>query len=186
MKFNVILFGCDNSGKTTLATQLQTLFLNRGINSYITKSLGPVSAVEQVAFMAIKLFPPEEGVEVQIFDRFPLIEERVCGTVLRNENKLKKYEEFGRYCLSQVDFLVFCDPGIDSILKWGDREQMPGVKENAIKLWEKYKKIPSELGVNNKTLYYNYNTMEFMDIGAPILYHVLNIYNNHKTSIIGD
>lgn len=185
MKFNVILFGCDNSGKTTLATELRDLFLDRGINSYITKSLGPVSAVEQVTFMAMKLFPPEEStesIEVQIFDRFPLIEERVCGEILRKENRLKKYEEFGRYCLSQINFLVLCDPGIDSILNWGSREQMVGVKENATKLWEEYKKIPLEFGVNSKTLYYDYNEMEFMDIGSPILYYVLSTYNNHKSN----
>lgn len=123
----VVIFGPDNSGKTTLAKALSPM-----IGAEYKHSLGPVSAREMIDYMVHNLYSDERVV----FDRFPIIEEEVCGKALRGTNKLQ--EEFDIVYLSKVDLFIFCCPPLSVIKQFGEREQMEGVKENIEKLWLGY------------------------------------------------
>ena len=130
----IVIFGCDNSGKTTLANELVSKF---GFE-YI-RSPGPVSRDEQIDFLKSKLDSDTD----MVFDRFAIFEENVCGNILRGHSNFSDIPEAVAMDLfySKVDLFIFCNPGFDEIENWGDREQMDGVKENANKLWEGYKEI---------------------------------------------
>ena len=85
---NIVVFGCDNTGKTTLCEDLEkwlTETHKKKVN--MVHSLGPNKTIdEQIEFM--KLCLNNEVSEVNVFDRFPVFEETVCGTVLRNKDYL--------------------------------------------------------------------------------------------------
>lgn len=155
MNKNIVVFGCDNSGKTTLCENI-VKYINetKDIKAEYVRSLGPNKKLdEQVKFMKDNL--SKDG--VKLFDRFPLIEERVCGRILRGEDNFQNYMEMVDL-LKPVDLFVMCYPGLLSVLKWGDREQLTGVKENIVGLingynWVAYDYIKSGFNVTT----YNYN-----------------------------
>ena len=128
----IIVFGVDNSGKTTLAKAISGCF---GF-SY-AHSLGPVPIDKMLIFMDENL---NNDVDI-VFDRFPIIEEFTCGEVIRGFNKFSNcpVKEIEGY-LNKVDLFIYCNPDINLIVNWGDREQMHGVKENVQMLKTSYDK----------------------------------------------
>lgn len=163
MEYNIVIYGCDNSGKTTLAKNLvhnlMNLFGGSPVDFSYIHSLGPVSKNEQTMFM-YKETKKEDGVRVRIFDRFPLIEERVCGMALRGRDLFENEYSLRAMMMGKIDLFIFCDPGIESIKNWGTREQLDGVKENAMQMYSAYKRLSwefKECHLENKTLVYNYN-----------------------------
>lgn len=167
MNKNIVIFGCDNSGKTTLATSLKFICdLKYGSdNVYKVTSLGPKRTLtEQVNFMEKNLI--SEG--VKIFDRFPLIEEYVCGPIFRNKNNFENYPASeGEKLLRSVDLFIFCYPGLFSVIDWGAREQMDGVKENVIELINGYNKIAFDLKKSGFNIVeYNYTTDSYKGSGV--------------------
>lgn len=139
MSKKVVVFGCDNSGKTTLCNQIKQSIPN----SEIVKSLGPAEVAKQVNFMREYLFGDVgKKSDVIVFDRFPIIEECVCGPIFRGKNNFLTPPWDAVFdWLQYIDLFVYCRPSIDSILNWGEREQMSGVKSNAYKLIEAYDKL---------------------------------------------
>lgn len=152
---NVVIFGCDNSGKTTLANKIVE-FIN---NSIYVRSLGPNKTVEeQIKFMVENL----NVNRVNIFDRFPCIEENVCGNVLRGKNNFDGLDTSA--ILNKVDLFIFCYPGLLNVLNWGSRDQLSGVKENVVELingYTKYAKYLIDKGYN--VLEYNYKETNCFD-----------------------
>lgn len=136
MHTKIVIFGPDNSGKTTLANMLEDR-LNKcaweGVR--VLHSPGPVSVDEQIDFMEKNL----ASNSTVIFDRFPWIEESTCGRVIRNKNNFEstKWNDICKW-IRRVDLFVYCFPGMEKILAWGEREQMQGVKENIWKLSKAY------------------------------------------------
>jgi len=57
--------------------------------------------------------------------------------------------------LDKVDLFVYCYPGLFTILNWGDREQMDGVKERAFELIDAYNRLAVQLKSNG------YNVKEY-------------------------
>lgn len=162
MEYNIVIYGCDNSGKTTLAKNLvhnlMEAFVGSEVDFSYIHSLGPVSAGEQISFM-YRETKREPGVKVRVFDRFPLIEERICGMALRGRDLFANEHQLRAMMFGRIDLLVFCDPGDEAILNWGDREQMAGVKENAMEMYQGYKRLGwefKECHLENKTLVYNF------------------------------
>lgn len=134
----IVVFGCDNSGKTTLAQNISSHY-----DFTYVRSPGPISREGQIDFLQSKLF----GKENMVFDRFVIFEENVCGNILRGSSNFSDFPKAvaSDVFYSKVDLFIFCNPGIEEILNWGQREQMDGVKENAKKLWEGYKEVFHEL-----------------------------------------
>lgn len=131
----IVIFGTDNSGKTTLANNIMEKF--PGFR--VIKSLGPATLEQQISYMD-KNLSSEENL---IFDRFPIIEEFTCGKVLRNKNNFEGMDI--KLFLDKVDLFIYCNPGLNNIQNWGSREQMDGIKFNIVKLYEAYWEMPLKI-----------------------------------------
>lgn len=149
---NIVIFGCDNAGKTTLSNHIIEYLKQKNIAVEYKHSLGPnVTIEQQKEFM-------EENISksvVTIFDRFPFIEEGVCGTILRGVNAFdtgdeEKDTQYEKELLGKIDLFILCYPGLFEVIDWGEREQMFGVKENIVNLIKGYNMV----AVNLKNLGY--------------------------------
>lgn len=127
----VIIEGMDNSGKTTLVNYLATEIL-----CGVIRSPGPHTG----EFLATWILLQNERLKVQpiLFDRHPLISEKIYGVVLRSRNALAIYGDLMQYFRSLNPLIIYCRPPISNILDFGDRDQMEGVKETATILLDKY------------------------------------------------
>lgn len=130
---NVVIFGPDNSGKTTLANQLKS----EGFQ-YV-RSLGAgKTAQAYLEYLDTCLSDAEKNEKNLVFDRFSVIEEAVNGPIFRNVNLMDKYfVDIDRF-LKRIDLFILCLPKKEVITNWGDREQMVGVKENIETLMHDY------------------------------------------------
>ena len=124
----IVIFGCDNTGKSTLGAYLAEM-----LNGKCVHSPGVVPIEQMKEFMETNL----ESEETVIFDRFPIIEEHVYGPLFRGENKFKD-SEYNKSILDKVDLFIYCNPKFFSILNWGTRDQYPGVKENVLEIIKQY------------------------------------------------
>lgn len=161
--FNIVIIGLDNSGKTTLANSLVEMLEKSGSRCKYVHSLGNVSLDQQLEFLNHELSEDTEY-DYKIFDRLPPIEEKVYGVVLRGVNR---YGSTGieRFWLSKVDLFIFCNPGLDVITNWGNREQMNGVIDNSKSLYNRYLEVYNELvnsGYNVKT--YNFKMDDYKEL----------------------
>lgn len=145
----IALFGTDNSGKTTLASKF------RKFGYKILAPLGPAEPNRQIDYMIEHLVSKENV----IFDRLPIIEEEVCGNIIRGKANLSIKDVYSQCLMSKIDLFVFCNPGINSILKtFDERAQMKGVYENIGKLYGGYSDVFKYLQSNGYNVYeYNYN-----------------------------
>lgn len=175
-RVNVVVFGCDNTGKTTLCNNLNTT-LNSffGVKSEVIKSLGPASFPDQVQFLEKNLGEMKDG--IYIYDRFPIIEEQVCGTVLRGSNKFDGFGEYVSKTLNKITFFIHCDPGLEKIQQWGTREQMEGIKENAKALNDGYKACANLFGIYPRVIPYNFLKDDWNDI-AKLIYSYYTLGGN--------
>ena len=157
----IIIYGCDNSGKTTLAETL-----SKELGYKYLHSPGNVSVEEMEAY--INNF--NNSTESLISDRFPLIEEYVYGYILRGEDRLS-YKNW-MSDLVNADLLVYCNPGKDVIKNWGDREQMDGVKDEADLIIDRYEFVTyqlKKLGLNVKE--YDYTKYNYKDLLGGLIEH---------------
>lgn len=167
---NIVVFGFDNAGKSTLAAKLADELSGKAIHS-----LGPVPIEKMKEFMETELVNHSEP---KIFDRFPILEEYIYGKVLRGENRFND-EEYNKDILSKVDLFIYCNPGVFTMLNWGSREQMDGVKENAVELINAFNTLAIELktkGYNVRE--YNYHCDNIEDILGESIYPKDNTNNN--------
>lgn len=152
----IVIYGCDNSGKSTACEKAKKILEGKGLTAEVIHSCGPLSANEQLYFMADKTNNQE--VDVVVFDRFPAIEEIVYGPIIRGENKLSKYETQCRMYMDRISLFIFCCPPFETITNWGDREQMDGVKERAERIvMAYYNKVPGVYpGISYRTVEYDW------------------------------
>lgn len=156
MNKNIVIFGCDNAGKTTLAEQIIDMLNQWGYKAKYRHSPGKDAPIG-VMFDFMESNLTEDC--ITIFDRFPVIEEEVCGRVLRGKNIFDGYVGETDAMLSKVDLFVFCMPHIFDIINWGEREQMDGVKDSVLELIHGYE----ELAVKFKILGYNITQYSWRD-----------------------
>ena len=158
---NIVVFGCDNTGKSTLCSQLANL-LNED-SEYTAEaihSLGPNKTLDEMLDFMNRNLAPRGSTHTRIFDRFPIIEESIYGPLLRGENKFAGI--ITKEILDKVDLFVYCYPGLFTVLNWGDREQMDGVKDNALDIIAGYNRLAVKLrlaGYNVKE--YNFKCDDF-------------------------
>ena len=167
----IVVFGCDNTGKTTLCNYIKDRFekthnvkKEHSDKIYIAKSIGPNKTVDEyIDFMKDELLN-ENNV---IFDRFPVIEEYTCGNVLRHKNIFEG--ELVVPFFKMVNVFVFCYPGLFNTLNWGEREQMDGVKENAVDLINSYNLMAYTLkSFGYNVIEYNYKVDTMYDVYKKI------------------
>jgi hypothetical protein len=130
----LILDGPDNTGKTTLAHKICSEF---GLKYLHSPSEYKYDFSKMIDWARQELSTDRYA----LYDRFSPITDQVYGPVLRGGTPYLDTEE-GR---SVVDLLrvtphliIYTRPSKESILRFGDREQMDGVIENAEKLLVKY------------------------------------------------
>jgi len=150
----IVIEGMDNSGKTTLQRQLQSLLGGEGYITVSKKSPGPLPGEELVDWTHQELTEMKPG-ELVIYDRFPIISETVYGTELRNFNVFlspRVPEETREKAKEAVDLfhrngplIIYCRPSKDTIIEFDQRDQMEGVKENASDLLTQYDDLIMEM-----------------------------------------
>ena len=137
---NIVVFGCDNSGKTTLCNQIVSQFNeDADFTAEAVHSLGPNKTLDEMIDFMDKNLTPKGSTHTKVFDRFPIIEELVYGPLLRGENKFAPVQV--HEWLDKVDLFIYCYPGLFTILNWGEREQMEGVKDNVFEIINAYNKL---------------------------------------------
>lgn len=129
----IIVEGMDNSGKSTLCNQLSYSF-----KLPVIHSPGPV---DNPFPWVIEQLSRENPI---IYDRFPLISEKVYGPILRNKDLFGGTE--GAQLIYQLwkkyPLIIYCRPPTDEILSFKDgRAQMEGVIEKARLLLIAYDKF---------------------------------------------
>lgn len=160
----IVLFGPDNSGKTTLANNLILSFSNSGAEGL--PPLGPAPYEKQIDRME-EIATSEKFI---VIDRWPILEEEVCGRILRGKNNfdMMPRELWDNY-YKNISLFIYCNPSIDVIKDWGNREQMGGIKENIFELKKGYDAI------YNSLLYTPYNVYKYnwTNDRTGYLYHKL-------------
>lgn len=128
---NIVVYGCDNSGKTSLANHIAEKFKLQ----YVRSKGGPNMSTQEVLQYLDKNL--DEGNKV--FDRFSIIEEYTNGLILRGKDRFR--EEFidELSFMERVDLFIYACPSMEEVKKFGDREQMDGIIENIDKLREMYR-----------------------------------------------
>lgn len=153
----IVVYGCDNSGKTTACENITKILEQLNIKSKVIHSCGPCHPSEQLFFMHSNTHPLSHDEDVVVFDRFPAIEEYVYGPIIRGENKLAPFWRQCQIYIDRISLFIHCDPSLDVITNWGEREQMDGVKEKAKLIVDRYNQVPNEyLGMLIRTKKYDW------------------------------
>lgn len=160
MSKKIVVFGPDNSGKTTLATTIA-----KECNVDYIHSPGPLDAEGMLYFIKANLLSEQD----LVFDRFAIIEEMTCGKVLRGKDKFEELYDSGKAdrdnLLSKIDLFIFCLPPIENVKNWGEREQMNGIKENIDNLIDSYKEVADYLYTSGyPILRYDYTKDKVEDV----------------------
>ena len=134
----IIVLGFDNTGKSTLSHTIAKDFDRKVINS-----LGPVPKSKQVEFMNKSI--ENEG----LHERFPFFEELVYGPILRGESNFSFYDPIALKLKLKEPIIIYCRPPRDTILNWGQREQMDGVIEGSVALLNAWDELMFQLIVDD-------------------------------------
>lgn len=128
---NVVVYGCDNSGKTSLANHIAEKFNLE----YVRSKGGPSMSTQEVLQYLDKNL--DEGDKV--FDRFSIIEEYTNGLVLRGKDRFQDEFIDKESFLNRIDLFIYACPSMEAVKDFGDREQMDGIIENIDRLREMYR-----------------------------------------------
>lgn len=190
-KFNIVIYGCDNTGKTTLAKALEKEFqetADKVLSVVYTKSLGPATFSEQVDFITEhctnkKTKECDKTYQVEIFDRFPIIEEYVCGNILRGEDNFEKADtSYVSKRIGTINMFIHCNPPFEKVIEWGDREQMEGVKEQAMGLCCMYSTVGFHFNnIKSRIFLFDYTKQEVSKFAKDVVLEVLNFFVSQDT-----
>lgn len=127
----IIVEGFDNSGKSTLVSQLAEEFKLVTMNNRCR----PTTEREAIDYTSqVQDFAANWGV---IVDRWSPISEPIYGPICRGTH-LFKPETLKKHLEGLDALLIYCRPSEDKIMNFGDRPQMKGVIEHAPKLLAAY------------------------------------------------
>ncbi len=124
-----VVEGMDNTGKTTLVQRLaEELNLCR-VSTYCKPKLQE-HIWDYDAWLRCCPQP-------LIMDRHPYVSELVYGSVL-NRAPLVTEAQTRKWAESRIAKIIYCRPPNENVLNFGDRPQMGGVVQNAVKLLTMY------------------------------------------------
>lgn len=138
--------GVDNTGKTTLSQKL--LELDKSM-LYIPP-LGPLSRKIQIKVIENTLkIGHLDGINI-LYERYPLIDEMVYGSVLRGKSNFNMDEVLFRFWLQHMlitnHLIIYNRPSDDDIYtSIRQRKQMEGVADNILTLANRYDYVISRL-----------------------------------------
>lgn len=130
----IIVEGCDNTGKTTLVERLRDKFAP----IECAHSPGPKTLGVQLAWIAKAIRRQDPRI---IYDRYTAISERVYGPLLRpSQGDIFGLWTFDllRLTFRRNPLIIYCRPPDERVLRWGNREQMDGVKDHGEDLLRRY------------------------------------------------
>lgn len=130
----IIVLGMDNTGKTTLCSELAERLDWLHVNS-----LGPQATKQEMCeFMDFVL----DSEEPMVLERFCFFEEMVYGKVLRDRSKFDWDPSLYALKLKVArPLIIYCRPPKETIFQFGDREQMSGVIEQGEKLLSEFDEL---------------------------------------------
>lgn len=135
----IVVEGMDNSGKTTLVSRLRF-----AIGARVVKSCGPKDKDEDLFDWTRKQLERPNTRPLYIYDRFSVISDPVYSPVIRGKNPFFDHregelliEEF----IKQEPLIIYCNPGLERITNFGEREQMEGVISNVENLLKEYDEV---------------------------------------------
>lgn len=135
----IIAEGMDNTGKTFLCNELKRMRPWAHLEKLRTEGSVPTRP-EIAAFCDDLILRAEQRIDT-VFDRHSIVSELVYGSVLRPE-PLLSWAEVANILGMVADYcnivLIYCRPPDERVLDFGEREQMPGVRENARRLLATY------------------------------------------------
>lgn len=154
----IIVEGCDNTGKSTLvaklAEDLKLLVINnkRRPKDYTEAS----NYLHQV----MTSFP---GIPT-ILDRLCTISEPVYGPICRNTHIYSQAQLRGDldFLLRHNPTIIYCRPPVATILGFGDRPQMEGVKDNARSIIGAYDLTIDQLALQGfRVVHWDYTNYDY-------------------------
>lgn len=152
----IVVEGMDNTGKSTLVD-----FLAHELKACVVKTFKKAPSVADVfeynGWCSRSHYP-------LILDRVHYISDLVYGTVIRDHTSVTQaMASFFR----RDTILIYCRPPEEVIFSFGEREQMNGVKEQAVKLLAAYDELMARLSPD---ITYDYT----VDNQEGVLQHVLS------------
>lgn len=129
----IVVEGCDNSGKTTLALalakHLKAIFLK-------TERVPPF-ADDLFAYHRILEKAVQYGEHRVVSDRHAAISDPIYGPIIRGHTRLR--EDDVNRCIEEMDVIVYCRPPDKMIIgNMPERQQMHGVIQNVADLIRAY------------------------------------------------
>lgn len=123
----IIIEGMDNSGKSTLVQRLAEDLKLCKVATYHKPS----------SFKMIQEYDSwlTSSPQPIIMDRHPMISDLVYGKVLRGFSYVTEEQSKAWAAKHKI---IYCRPPTSFILNFGERDQLEGVKENALKLMLMY------------------------------------------------
>lgn len=129
----IVVEGCDNSGKTTIALKLAKRL--KGL--YLKSENIPPKREYLAQYMGLLAVAELYGNGIVVSDRHHAVSEPIYGSIIRGGHQLEEIAI--QLALTQISAFVYCRPSDELIIgKMPEREQMPGVLRNARKLIEAY------------------------------------------------
>lgn len=161
----IIIEGCDNTGKTTLGHRLVD-----DIHGVYVTNKQPRKRELMIPYMK-EMFLLSAKMPL-ILDRWPAISEPIYGPILRGESALEEDAVVvANHILTWTNPLViYCRPPLDKVLgSIDERDQLPGVVENAEKIYHQYDEAMWRFSQDYRpVLIYDYTR----DLYPEILNHV--------------
>jgi len=166
---SIIVEGMDNTGKSTLCRALAERFYLPIINRQGRPD--PVTLMQQINSFVL-LDPPA------IFDRHPLISERVYSEVLGRNDIFRKTLTWDFYLMRlwlDNPLIIYCRPPLDTILKF-KCPQMAGVEANAKELVAEYDQLMEVLKERHRfaVIRYDYTVIQSLEPIFTSVYCYLN------------
>jgi len=168
----IVVEGMDNSGKTTLVSRLRF-----ATGASVIKSCGPQEDYKDLFLWTRQQLERPNTRPLYIYDRFTIISDPIYSSVIRDKNPFFEHPE-GRLLieefLKQEPLIIYCNPGLERITKFGKRAQMEGVIENAEELFEKYEEMIRYLRVRGGHVKnFDYNSWgDTREVGISVVEYI--------------
>lgn len=152
----IIVEGIDNSGKTTIAKHIaETLGIDYVHNTIIPRGSPNEDLSEWIMFIEESLMNPF----TRVFDRHPILSERIYGPALRGRNLLATTDYFSTL-MEKAPIIVYACLPIEQVVEtFDERPQLSRVLENLPTLIEAYDRLMVEIENYGIEVYYYDHTL---------------------------